>query len=376
MKPKTLFLSLSLICALTSLACAQTVKTDHKIYVNYSSDGSYPSEGTAWVDGNYPTAPVYSDGSGQTFTFYTWYYYWGGWGYGPTDQAWAGVDISAVSGSADDHEVTLNLVPCYKGDCDSTEVYGSAIAIPKANYTVAYVSVSGSQSLNWIWYFDGSTPTNYAVKNEVAITVMPDGISFTDVTWWSEGPITATKQFWDSKKANIASTGKSASPDDAKATAGGYVGGATNGSWVTAFGTCTVDYLKDAVITNGPNTYSNAWTIWETRTTFACNSKFGSTMTAALEHNENWVSGSYQLLYSGGDWNQPPAGSNTAAANNWVDHIAPPTSALKPKPTFSTSNPIDADTWNGSWRAGSQTAGNGTTAMSLTWTRRNCNAHY
>jgi hypothetical protein len=377
MKFKLLLSFIGATCLLTSLACAGTVKTDRKVYVNYSSDGYYPSEGNAWVDGNYPTAPQYTDGTGQTFSFWTWYYYWGGWGYGGTDQAWAGVPLSSVSSSEGDHNVTLDLVPSYKGDCDKKEVYGSKITIPQATYTVAYVSVSGPQSLNWIWYFDGAVPLNYPVINTAWVKIQPDAITtYSGITWSAGGPVTATQQFGNSWNADVKSKGKSASTNDSQAIVAGYVGGMTYGSWVTASGTCTVDYVKDVTQKTSYPEYHDIGTPWYQYTNFKCNSKFGSTMVKSLELNETW-DGSHRHINPNCDWSHPaqPAYGAIMVANNWMDTVSPDAKGTIPDP-YERGVSFPADEYDGQWQAGSTVNGNGTTAFKATWHRDSRSATY
>jgi len=178
MRLKTLILHAVIsIGILTTKAHAQSfLTTDKQFYVTNSD-----TDGTAWVDGGYPTPPVYSDGTGQTFTFYTWYYYWGDDGSGGTDQAYADLSISTRSQSEDDKHVSLGLVPSYTADCDGTEVYGDSIDIAEAYFTVCEI-----KSTTVVNAPDGTDDGReiVGVGERVNLVFTPDDVH---VTWSSDG---------------------------------------------------------------------------------------------------------------------------------------------------------------------------------------------
>jgi hypothetical protein len=179
MKLKTLILQAVIsIGILTTIAHAQTcLTTDKKFYVANSD-----TEGTAWIKGAYPDAPMYSDGTGQTFTFHTWYYYWDGDASGERDQAYADLNISTTSQSQEDKQVFLGLVPSYTADCDGTEVYGDSIDITQADFTVCEIKSTTMKSAP-----DGTDKgrETVGVCERVLLQIVPD-CSVT-VTWSTDG---------------------------------------------------------------------------------------------------------------------------------------------------------------------------------------------
>jgi len=226
--------------------------------------------------------------------------------------------------------------------------------------TAAEVTIDGPDSTDYIWYFDGAIPANYPVVNNATATVTPSGLSISTYYWLYDGGPYKIDDPRTTATVKVESTGKSSYSDDCSLGIHVTLG---DGTVLTpddaAF---TVDFCADAPM-SGESTSSNYLTYWQTTSTFVCQSQFGSTMTAAIELNENF--GAYTQVYPGCTWSQPPAGTDMQSADALTDHITPPTSRY-PVPVAPVA---DVDKWPGYWDVGSESPNTGTTAFRATWHR-------
>lgn len=210
-----------------------------------------------------------------------------------------------------------------------------------------------------IWYFDGESPPNYTVS--VNLSTNRSGGAFN----WNTSPHLTL-----SSPSDPMPTMTAAAPSNAMRDAWVRVrhtdtaGALTAASYrLTVFAPDSLNHLNDV------DSASATWG-YESRIHYSILDQFGNVLPRNVPINEQWTSG-ITADFAGMNWRRGAEGAATVGPANWNDHIQGENAAYAAVPAPVAPGNAQAAVpvyhWDGDWRIGSLTIGDGRRVSSVTW---------
>lgn len=207
-----------------------------------------------------------------------------------------------------------------------------------------------------LWFFDGETPANYTVSDQVRSSRTGGVYSWT---------VSAHLTLSSASAAEPTITTASSSPQNGATVALRHTmpdGTETRASYsLTVRAPGSLNHLRNT---------DRADAVWgyDTRIHYSIQDNLGTTLPRNVPINEDFTAAP-TADSAGMDWRRGAEGSATVSPADWNDHVQGETAAHTPTPVG--PGHADAGTavyhWPGNWHVGSLTIGSGTNVAAVTW---------
>jgi hypothetical protein len=218
--------------------------------------------------------------------------------------------------------------------------------------------ISGPTSL---WWFNGETPSGYATQ--ITLTTTSDATSWHWAVVSGSSKVSLSNE--DTNSVTITSTGKSDTSNDVgiEVSVNGQVSDQYN---ITVFAPKRLTYVTEGHVHSDAFGYTSL-------IQYEIRDQFGSLLPSSVPINEHFTTGVIND-YAGTDWiRDNREGGISVPPSGWSDEIKGQQLSRNPIPTpTDPCSPLCGTLvhhFNGEWRVGSTTAGNGVLVQTNTWNR-------